>query len=160
AQPDLPLVTVAVCTRDRPDDLTQCLKAIDQLTGPVEVLVIDNAPATNATEKVVRARGLAAQGGPIRYVREPRPGLDWARNRAILEATGDIIAFTDDDAIVDPGWAGAFARLFAENPQVMAATGLVIPYELETDAQVLFEMNGGFGKGFERKWLHFPLGQG
>jgi GT2 family glycosyltransferase len=158
APTSLPTVTVAVCTRDRPTDLARCLEAIDKLTLPVEVLVVDNAPSTDATEVFVRARPEGAK--PVRYVREPRPGLDWARNRAILEATGDIIAFTDDDAVVDASWTTALARVFAENPQVMAVTGLVIPDELETDAQVLFELNGGFGRGFERRWLHFPQGRG
>lgn len=158
APSSMPSVTVAVCTRDRPADLARCLEAIDQLTLPVEVLVVDNAPSSDATERLVKDRRAGLK--PMRYVREPRPGLDWARNRAILEAGGDIIAFTDDDAVVDAAWATALARVFAENPQVMAVTGLVIPDELETDAQVLFELNGGFGRGFERKWLHFAHGQG
>jgi glycosyltransferase involved in cell wall biosynthesis len=84
------------------------------------------------------------------------PGLDWARNRAIQEARGEILAFTDDDAIVDPGWVTALVRVFAEDPEVMAVTGLVVPYELETDAQHLFERYGGFGRGYEREWHSVP----
>jgi glycosyltransferase involved in cell wall biosynthesis len=149
----LPLVSVAVCTRDRPTDLAICLKALDQLDYPhLDVLVVDNAPGSDATER------LMCETYPhIRYVREPRPGLDWARNRAIVEARGEIIAFTDDDAVVDPGWVRAIADLFVENPDVMAVTGLVMPYELETEAQILFELYGGFGRGCERKW--YRLGQ-
>lgn len=45
----------------------------------------------------------------------------------------------------------AIGEVFAVNPEVMAVTGLVMPYELETEAQLLFEINGGFGRGFERK---------
>lgn len=143
----LPLVTVAVCTRDRSSDLALCLDALSQLDYPaLDLLVIDNAPSSDETEHLV-------QGYPnIRYVRELRPGLDWARNRAILEAQGEIIAYTDDDVVVDPGWVSALVKVFAENSEVMAVTGLVVPYELETEAQALFEMSGGFGKGFERKW--------
>lgn len=144
---ELPLVTVAVCTRDRASDLALCLDAIIKLDYPkLDILVIDNAPTTEATKELV------SQYPQVRYCCEPRPGLDWARNRAIIEAIGEIIAYTDDDVVVDPGWVKAFAQVFAENPEVMAVTGLVVPYELETEAQVLFEMQGGFGKGFERKW--------
>lgn len=148
-------VTVAICTRNRPADLARCLDALCQLHySALELLVIDNAPSSDATEKLVQ------QYPQVRYVQEPRPGLDWARNRAILEARSEIIAYTDDDVIVDTNWVQALAQVFAENPEVMAVTGLVVPAELETDAQVLFEMNGGFGKGFQRRWWHFPQGKG
>ena len=143
-----PLVTVAVCTRDRTADLALCLDALDRLDYPaLDLLVVDNAPSSDATERLVRTTY-----PNVRYVREPRPGLNWARNRAIIEARGEIIAYTDDDVVVDPGWARALASVFAENPDVMAVTGLVVPYELETEAQLFFEWYGGFGRGFERKW--------
>ena len=95
----LPLVTVAVCTRDRTDDLARCLDSLSCLDYPaLEVLVVDNAPSSNATERLVRTRY-----PNWRYVCEPRPGLNWARNRAIIESSGEIIAYTDDDVVVDPG---------------------------------------------------------
>jgi O-antigen biosynthesis protein len=144
----LPTVTVAVCTRDRTADLATCLESLSRLDlEPLEILVVDNAPSTDATQSL-----LCARFPKFRYVREPRPGLDWARNRAILEARGEVIAFTDDDCVVDPCWVRAIATLFAEDAQAQVVTGLVVPYELETEAQVLFERAGGFGRGFERKW--------
>jgi glycosyltransferase involved in cell wall biosynthesis len=145
----LPTLTVAICTRDRADDLAICLDAIMRLdVKPLEVIVVDNAPATDETERLVRGRFPG-----IRYVLERRPGLDWARNRAILEARGEIVAFTDDDCVVDPGWVGAIATLFADDPQASVVTGLVLPYELETEAQILFERAGGFGRGYRRSWF-------
>jgi GT2 family glycosyltransferase len=144
----LPMVTVAVCTRDRPVQLALCLATIDNLDYPsLDILVVDNAPSNDETERLVRAEYPDA-----RYVREPRPGLNWARNRAIAEARGEILAYTDDDVVVDSEWVRALATTFAEHPEVMAVTGLVIPYELETEAQVLFERYGGFGRGFKREW--------
>jgi glycosyltransferase involved in cell wall biosynthesis len=86
----------------------------------------------------------------MRYVCEPRPGLDTARNRAIAEARGDVVAYTDDDVSVDRGWVRAIARAFEEEPHAMCVTGLVVPDELDTHAQVLFEKYGGFGRGYRR----------
>lgn len=155
----LPKVTVAVCTRDRPADLTRCLAALTQITDiEFELLVVDNAPSSDATQQVVEK--LMQQFPQVRYVQEPRPGLNWARNRAILEATGEIIAYTDDDVVVDPQWVKALAETFAQHPTVMGVTGLVVPAELETEAQMLFERNGGFSKGFWRWGYCFPRGQG
>jgi GT2 family glycosyltransferase len=143
----LPTVTVAVCTRDRTADLKRCLDFLTLVNYPgLEIVVVDNAPSDESTERLVHDYPY------IRYVREPRPGLDWARNRAILEARGEIIAYTDDDVVVDPAWVSSLAAVFAQEPEAMAVTGLVIPYELETEAQVLFEEVGGFGRGFRRKW--------
>ncbi|MGH8071011.1 MAG: glycosyltransferase family 2 protein, partial [Candidatus Entotheonellia bacterium] len=96
SQPDdhrpLPFVTVAVCTRDRTAQLAECLPSLCQLDYPgLDLLVIDNAPSSPATAHLVRT------GYPqVRYVCEPRPGLNWARNRAIAEARGEILAYTDD----------------------------------------------------------------
>ncbi len=144
----LPSISVAVCTRDRTEDLVRCLNSLQRLEhAPAEILVIDNAPSTTATHDLI-----SYFFPDVRYIIEPRPGLDFARNRAILEATGEVIAFTDDDVVVDSKWTRALASLFASDSQVMAATGLVIPHELETKAQQLFEDYGGFSRGFERKW--------
>jgi len=140
----LPLVTVAICTRDRPAYLSRCLEAVRRLTyHNLDLLIIDNAPKAETTKHLV------IENYPhVRYVREPRPGLNWARNRAILEARGEIIAFTDDDTVVDPGWVDAIAKIFSQDHEIMAMTGLVVPYELETKTQVYFEEYGGYGKGF------------
>ena len=147
-----PTVTVAVCTRDRTVDLARCLAALHRVDYPnLDILVVDNAPVTDETAALVRDRFPA-----VRYVREPRPGLDWARNRAILECRGDILAFTDDDAVVDAGWVAALARAFAASPDVTAVTGLVVPYELDTEAQQVFEDYGGFGRGYTRRWYRAP----
>lgn len=147
-EPDGRTVTVAVCTRDKPESLRQCLAALTALDpAPEELLVIDNASADDSTRAVV------AEFPAARYVREPRPGLDWARNRALLEAQGDIIAYTDDDVLVHEQWVGNLRRAFAEEPTAAAVTGLVAPAELTSLAQVLFEANGGFDRGYRRRYF-------
>lgn len=148
---DLPRVSVVVCTRDGAGRLAECLDAWLALEYPddrLDRLVVDNAPTSDATRRLVESRYPA-----IRYVLESRPGLDWARNRAIDESTGDIIAFTDDDVTVDAGWVHALARTFASEPDVDAVTGLVVPDEMDVESQRLFERYGGFSRGFDRKYF-------
>ncbi len=148
-----PSVTAAICTRGRPDDLQRCLAALVNLDYPsLDLLVIDNAPTDASVADFVSDRY-----PNVRYVVEPRPGLDWARNRAIHETTSEILAFTDDDAVAEPGWLKALVSPFAEESEVMAIAGLVVPYELETEAQQLFERHTGFGRGFDRRWVRVPI---
>ncbi|MDQ3696890.1 MAG: glycosyltransferase [Gemmatimonadota bacterium] len=137
--------TVAVCTRDRPDDLDRCLTALRVLAAKgQELLVVDNASAGDATLRVVdRHPG-------VRYIREDRPGLDVARNRALREARGQVVAFCDDDAVPDTHWLGALLANFAD-PRTLCVTGLTLPLELETDAQEWFERTNAFSRGLNRQ---------
>ena len=92
----------------------------------------------------------------MRYVREERQGLDFARNRALAECTTDWIAFVDDDATAHPRWAAALLDAAARGDCV-AITGPVVPAELRTAAQVRFEEHGGFGRGFAaRRFTRLP----
>ena len=153
-----PSCSIAICTRERPEDLRRCLAAVSRLPDAgQEVLVIDNAPRTDATLRVTE------EFPAVRYIREDRPGLDVARNRALREARHEIVAFTDDDAIVDQGWLRALSRNF-EDPLVLCVTGLTLAAELETVAQESFERHTPFGRGFNRRVFdasfHNPLQSG
>lgn len=138
-------VSVIICTRDRTDNLHGCLVALQrQKIVPREVIVVDNAPSDDSTMH------LAAQFG-VRYVCEDRPGLDFARNRGLQEAGGQIVAYIDDDARADANWLAALVQSFGEH-SVDAVTGLVAPAELATTDQCLFEwVYGGMGHGFQRR---------
>lgn len=141
----IPACSIAICTRERPDDLRRCLEAVSRLPDDgQEVIVIDNAPRTDATRMVVEAFP------GVRYFREDRPGLDVARNRALREARNEIVAFTDDDAMVDLHWLRALRKNFVD-PVVLCVTGLTLAAELETRAQESFERQSPFGRGFVRR---------
>jgi glycosyltransferase involved in cell wall biosynthesis len=136
-----PRATVAVCTRDRPQDLERCLSALRRLPDDgQEIIVVDSASRGEETARVCAAHG-------VRCVREDLPGLDRARNRALREARGDIVAFSDDDAAPDALWLRALSRHFVDS-RVLAVTGLTMPLELETEAQEWFERTNAFGRGF------------
>jgi cellulose synthase/poly-beta-1,6-N-acetylglucosamine synthase-like glycosyltransferase len=144
AAPCARAVTVAVCTRDRADDLDRCLTALRQLPDDgQEILVVDSASRSDATARMCAVHG-------VRCVREERPGLDRARNRALREARAPIVAFTDDDAAPDRGWLRALCRHF-DDPRVLGVTGLTMPLELETEAQEWFERTNALGRGFLRR---------
>jgi glycosyltransferase involved in cell wall biosynthesis len=147
----LPLVTIAICTKDRPEGVKRLLSSLQTQhselpfgSAGLDILVVDNAPSDEFT------RQLADSIPGIRYVREELPGLNFARNRAVREARGEILAFLDDDVIVDRHWAQGLASAYADNPDAAAFTGQVLPMELETEAQIVFERRGGFRRGFDR----------
>jgi GT2 family glycosyltransferase len=145
-----PFVSIIISTHDRPERLAKCLKSFMSLCYPqYEIIIVDNAPSTNATADLVQT--LSQDMPLIRYVREDAPGLSWARNRGIKVARGEILAFTDDDVVVDPYWLVGLARGFEVAEDVACVTGLILPLELETPAQILFEEYGGFNKGFNRR---------
>jgi GT2 family glycosyltransferase len=136
-------ISVAICTRNRAPVLGRALGALAaQSSPPAEILVIDNAPSDQTTRDLVLGRFPA-----VRYVREPSRGLDFARNRALHEATGAVVAFVDDDAVVDRDWVASLHEVFAENPSVGICTGRVEALEIVNEAQRLFEANGGFSRG-------------
>jgi GT2 family glycosyltransferase len=153
-------LSVIVCTRDRPEDLERCLRALQaQRRAPMEIIVVDNAPAGTAEPICARIKG-------VRYVHEPRAGLSVARNTGIASSCGELVAFTDDDVEVHENWASELARVFAEQPDIDAVTGLVLPSSLDTRARRFFQFEmGGFGSGyvplrFEQCFLRNQLAQG
>ena len=134
--------TVVVCTRGRAPSLRRCLDSVARLDpAPAAVVVVDNGPEDPAVRELVGARP------GVTYVPEPRPGLDIARNTGWRSASTPLVAYTDDDVVVHPGWLGALAGGF-DAPEVVAVTGLVLPASLETPAQQLFEQHWSFNKGF------------
>jgi O-antigen biosynthesis protein len=151
---DLELASVVVTTCDRPAELSRTLDSLLAQTHPnFELIVVDNRPRTGlARDAVARRYGADPR---VRYVAEPRVGLSAARNAGLAHARGGIVAFTDDDVTVDPHWLSSLAHAFWRE-DAACVTGLILPLELETRAQLWFEQFGGFGKGFERR--SFDLG--
>jgi GT2 family glycosyltransferase len=110
----------------------------------VEIVVVDNRPSADSPTAAI-ARSFPG----IVLVDERRPGLSYARNAGIAAAPGRIIIAIDDDVVVPSGWLERLVAPFARH-EVMAVTGQVLPLELETASQCLFEAYGGLGKGFTR----------
>jgi len=77
-----------------------------------ELVVVDDGSTDNTRQVVERYQSRLN----IKYVFQPNRGRSVARNRAILEATGDILVFSDDDRLAAPGFLAAHARAFS-SPQ-------------------------------------------
>ncbi len=156
ADAGLPRISVVVPTiASRIEDLGHCIEAIGDLDYPdFEVLLVDNRVALPFPDPLPAL----AQGRPwLRVLREPRPGVSAARNTGVAAASGEVVAFTDDDVRVDREWLRAIGTRFALNPRVEAVTGLILPTELETPAQIWFERYYGGFSG-ERTFAPVTLG--
>ncbi len=137
-------ISVVVPTRNRPERLAACLRSLLALQDePLEIIVVDNAPVASdepsATREVVEAAG-------VRYVAEPRRGSSAARNAGVAASRGEIVAFVDDDETVHRGWLASLAAGFCD--PVGLVTGLILPAELGTEAQLIFEQRYSFARGY------------
>lgn len=150
-------VSVVVGTCDRPENLRKCLLSLMAQTSwqirPVEIIVVDNRPETRSASRVL------VEFPAVEFIKEERAGASYARNAGIAASSGDIVVTTDDDTIIPPDWLEKLIAPFAR-PEVMAVTGNVLPAELQTRSQRLFESYGGGGlsrgyKQFEgdREWF-------
>jgi glycosyltransferase involved in cell wall biosynthesis len=97
-------VSVVVPTRDRPAALARCLAALaTPQADDLELVVVDDGSRDRgAVEAAGRASG-------ARVVRTPGRGPAAARNLGARAAAGDVVCFTDDDCVPEPGWAAALA---------------------------------------------------
>lgn len=117
-------VSVCICTYNRCASLLEALHSLREMRAPArvrfEVLVVDNNSSDGTAEALER---LEPGTLPLRYVLEPQQGLSHARNRAISETTGRVIAFLDDDVIVDADWLAALVEAFSAEPAPAAVGG-------------------------------------
>ncbi len=139
-------ITIIIPTCDRPADLTTCLTHLcqQQSDRTIEIIVADNRPQSGITPPIV------AQFPRVIYLPEARAGSSYARNTAIAASQGEVIVMVDDDVVVPADWLEKLLLPLAR-PDVMAVTGNLLPFELETEAQWVFEdLKGGLTQGWER----------
>lgn len=146
AMQEQPPMTVVIATRDRTESLLRTLQSVAALDYPdFDVVVVDSSPSSTQTRDVLHRA--APYGLRCTYVPVARPGLARAHNAAIPHCR-EFAAITDDDVEVDRMWLAGFAESFATGKDVVCVTGLILPAELATPAQLLIEEAGGFSRGF------------
>jgi glucosyl-dolichyl phosphate glucuronosyltransferase len=115
-------ISVIIPTYNRPQSLLQTLRSLQEQTpADFEILVVDNAADSEVQCRVTEFNQTARL--PVHYVPELRLGLMHARHCGARAATGDILVFSDDDQTFGPGVIGAYAKAFAEHPEMAAAGG-------------------------------------
>src|SRR5687767_3515333 len=124
--------TVIVCTYNRCESLAETLDSLCQMRVPAEIawdlIVVDNN-STDATRATVERAAEKWRGLSIRYIFEKTPGLSYARNAGVMASTASIIAFTDDDVLVEEDWLVRIVNAF-ETRQVQCVGGPIRPYWL------------------------------
>lgn len=122
-------VTVCVCTRDRGAGIRRTLDSVLASTHQDLDLVIVDQSAGDETSRVVEAY---LGTGRVLYLRSPMTGVSRARNLALQNAAGPIVALTDDDCEVDADWLEMIVRHFGANPGVGQVQGDVEgPHDIE-----------------------------
>jgi glycosyltransferase involved in cell wall biosynthesis len=122
------LVSVLICTRDRPEKLRRALEAIAQLRVPpgvdFEVLVLDNGSGNDLTARTCRDLQLALSGR-LRGFHLPFAGKSRAANAGFKHSRGDIVAFLDDDIVPRTDWLAVICQHFSEDAGLGVITGRV-----------------------------------
>jgi glycosyltransferase involved in cell wall biosynthesis len=139
------MVSVILCTVDRPDALRRAVQSILCGTYPVhEIVVVDNTPDGRNAALLAELSGHDSRVVPVHCATR---GLSASRNEGARHATGSLLAFTDDDILAEREWvAGLVAATAGHDADVV--TGLILPAELDTTAQRMCARAGGYGKGF------------
>lgn len=145
-------LSVVLCTRERPEALRTALTGVlSQNVPAARVIVVENAPITDATRRVVSQ----VAGERVQLVTEPVPGLSRARNAGVAAAQTEWVAFTDDDVIPDSGWLGGIeAGIARGGTNTACVTGLVPTGELRTPAQAWFDARIGWNRVFTPAVFH------
>ncbi|MGK5534160.1 glycosyltransferase family 2 protein [Streptomyces sp. URMC 129] len=127
-----PTVSVVVPTRDRPELLRRAVTAIlgQRYDGPVECIIVFDQSDPTALDVPTRADGEGGGARTLRYLRNDRtPGLAGARNTGILAATGELVAFCDDDDEWLPGKLSAQVELLERHPETpLVSAGIIVSY--------------------------------
>jgi len=154
AQASGPLITVAICTRNRAAFLEKAVRSVlPQMTGDAELLIIDNA-STDETPAV--AAQLAAANAGVKVLRQEELGLSAARNAALKKARGQFVIFLDDDATAEPDWLAVYQRFLSAPPsEKIAVVGGPAPNEYEVPPPTWFKNSAALSRGDSPKCLPY-----
>jgi glycosyltransferase involved in cell wall biosynthesis len=121
-------LSLIICTRNRCGQLVRCFETIQRLKfeRPWELIIVDNG-STDATAVVIQEFVKAAPF-PIFYVSQPKLGLGSARNAGLVAASGEILAFTDDDCYPAPDFLSRVWSAF-EDPSLGYVTGRILLHD-------------------------------
>lgn len=120
----MPTISVVVTTRDRGERVTETVRtALGNSYPHFDLTIVDQSEGDRTELALERYLG----DPRVRYLRSRTRGLTSGRNRGISEASGELIALTDDDCAVADTWVQEVASAFAVDTRVGVVFGNVVP---------------------------------
>lgn len=117
-----PLVSIVICTSNRPSFLEKAIKSLEVLSYKnFEVIVIDSSSNTETTQIV--NTWLSKNSFKLHYALVEPKNISYSRNMGIKMALGTIVAFCDDDAIVPSEWLEELVLIYSQHGDKCAAVG-------------------------------------
>jgi len=154
-------LSVVVCTYNRCALLHKALLSLLEQSAnkdTYEVIVVDNN-STDATRLVVEEM-CKRKGPPLKYVKESRQGLSFARNAGAFKANGEIVGYIDDDSTADSSWVDNLCKVYNDFPHVACVGGRIKakwPAERPDWLPQSLERNYGvFDLGNDVKVIEYP----
>jgi O-antigen biosynthesis protein len=146
-------VSVVIPTCGNTVDLGRALRSVFA-TGyePLEVVVVENRPPDLAAKRLVEEYS----SHPVLYAEERRRGASWARNTGLTLSRGEIVAFIDDDVVVEPGWIENAVSAFAEDGGIACVAGRILPLSTEGEIRRRFDEFSAFDKGEQQRLFRLP----
>lgn len=126
-------ISLIICTRNNGPKLKRCLESIDSVEMSEvggELVLVDNG-STDNTYDIFAAYEKSCKF-PVKIIKEPRIGLSNARNTGVLQSEGKVIAFTDDDCYLTPGFLRGAIKVFKQK-NFSYCGGRILLYD-QTDA--------------------------
>ena len=141
-----PQVSVVVAVRNRAEQIVECIQSLLLLDYPedkLEIIVVDDASQDSTPEQLSSL--------PVKaMLMSEHIGQSACRNAGTRVAKGEIVAFTDSDCVIDPGWLSTLVSLFAD-PGVGAVGGLVAPLSRASKLQRYEEVKSPLYQGRQQK---------
>lgn len=128
-------MSVIIVTRNRPVQLSQCLHALNSNTeSRFELIVIDESSRTVNTN-IINELGPGFMNN--HYYKLDQIGKSKGLNFGIQNCGSSIIAFTDDDCIVDKNWLSIILNTFKTKPHIAGVFGRTLPYQPERNKKLI-----------------------
>ncbi|MBA7714208.1 hypothetical protein ES703_123225 [subsurface metagenome] len=124
-------ISIVIATLNRPDSLANCLKSLEEQTvPPYEVIVVVDGELSDAVQKTIDTFKNQGKLNIVQLNNSQWMGAPYSKNRGADSATGDIIAFLDDDVTVVPDWAVQIGRTYEEHSDAAGAGGMIAMQEI------------------------------
>jgi glycosyltransferase involved in cell wall biosynthesis len=159
--------SVIICTYNRLGLLRICIESITKLITPAsdfEILIINNNSSDGTAEYCTGLKHIYPYHN-WRHIVEASQGIAYARSRGAAEATGEIVAYIDDDCMAEPDWLHKILEFYRNNPGAMSTGGRIIPKYLvpvaEWFGRYFWGLVGNYDLGksvFRMKGARYPAG--